>query len=204
MIVVHHLAYSRSIRVLWLLEQLGVPYELVSYPRTEAFRAPPELAKVHPLGKSPVIVDGDLVLAESSAILRQIHDRHGKGALTPPRDTDDHARHDEWLDYAESGAAAPIITLLKARKNVEDQVAISEAASAVDRPLSYIAQGLGDGPWLMGSQLTLADMQMSYLLALAEATGALEAHPRLARYLGRIRAHPAMVRAVEAGGPIWL
>lgn len=201
MIVLHHLAFSRSIRVLWALEELGVDYKLVSYERTAAFRAPPELAEIHPLGKSPVIVEGDLVLAESSAILRYINTRHGDGRLAPPAGTDAYALHDEWLDYVESSAALPLLTLFRAtvQKNYE---AIAEAKKPVNKALAYIGNGIGDGPWLMGEALSLADIQMSYMLAIAEALGMLRDHPRVADYLARMRAHPTFIKATALGGPM--
>jgi len=169
MITLHHLAFSRSLRVLWLLEELGLDYDLVSYARTEQFLAPPELAKIHPLGKSPVIVDGDLVLAESATILRYIHDRYGDGKFTPPKGTHSHTLHEEWLDYVESSAALPIMfTLLGQRTGGLNDGLTAFSNRSLAKTLDYIAAGIAKGPFVMGAQLTLADMQMSYLLAIAE------------------------------------
>jgi glutathione S-transferase len=203
MIILHHLAYSRSLRVLWLLEELGLDFDLVSYERTEAFRAPPELAKVHPLGKSPIIVDGDLVLAESATILRYIHDRHGDRKFTPESGSKAHALHEEWLDYVESSAGLPIMMRLLGERTgglspglqafVEPQVA---------KTLDYINAGLGEGPFLMGEQLTLADMQLSYMLAIAQMAGALAGYPAVAAYLDRLKQQPAFQRAMARGGPM--
>lgn len=203
MLTLHHLAYSRSLRVLWLLEELGVAYDLVSYDRTAAFRAPPELAQVHPLGKAPVIVDGDLVLAESSAILRYIHDRHGNGRLTPATGTNDHALHDEWLDYVESSAALPIMMTLVGQRTG----GLGDGMKAFTEPqlkitLDYIAAGIGDGPFLMGDALTLADIQMSYMLAIARMAGALDDHPTVSAYLDRLLDQPGCRRATNRGGPM--
>ena len=109
MITLHHLAFSRSTRVIWALEELGVPYALVAYQRTAAFRAPPELTRVHPLGKAPVLVEGDLRIAESGAILAYLNDRHGDGRLAPPVGSDARAVHDDWLHFVEGSAATPIM-----------------------------------------------------------------------------------------------
>ena len=203
MITLHHLAFSRSLRILWLLEELGLEYELVSYDRTPEFRAPPELAKIHPLGKSPVIVDGDLVLAESATILRYIHDRHGNGRFTPPAGTPQHALHEEWLDYVESSAGTPImLKLLGDRMGGLSEGMTAYAKPALAKTLDYVAAGVGEKPFLMGEQPMLADMQMGYLLAVAEMAGALTDYPALAAYLDRIRQDPGMVKAVAKGGPM--
>jgi glutathione S-transferase len=109
MITLHHLNFSRSTRVIWLLEELGIDYELVKYERDQNFRAPPSLAKVHPLGRAPVLVDGDLVLAESATILRYLETNYGNGRLVPAPGTPDRALHDEWLDFVESSAGMPVM-----------------------------------------------------------------------------------------------
>lgn len=203
MITLHHLAYSRSLRVLWLLEELGAEYDLVSYERTKEFRAPPELAKVHPLGKAPVIVDGDLVLAESSAILRYIYERYGNGELRPPQGTGAYALHDEWLDYVESSASLPIMmTLLGGRTGGLNDGMKAFVEPQLAKTLDYIASGIGNGPFLMGDRLTLADIQMSYMLAIAEMAGALESYPAIVAYIERLKQHPSFQRATERGGPM--
>jgi glutathione S-transferase len=203
MITLHHLAYSRGVRVLWLLEELGLPYDLVTYPRTKAFGAPPELAKIHPLGKSPVIVDGALVLAESATILRHIHDRNGAGRFTPPAGTAAHALHEEWLDYVESTAGLPVmVTLLGARTGGLSDGMTAFAEAQTKKTLDYIASGINKGPFIMGDQLTLADMQMSYMLAVAEMAGVLGAYPQITAYLERLKQQPGFLKAVARGGPM--
>jgi glutathione S-transferase len=203
MLTVHHLAFSRSLRVLWLLEELGVDYELVSYARTAEFKAPPELAKVHPLGKAPVIVDGDLTLAESSAILRYIDGKYGSGALMPAPGTNERAIAEGWLDYPESSAALPImITLLGKRTGGLNEQMAAFADKQLATTLAYIAARIGAGPFLMGEQLTLADIQISYLLAVADMAGMLHDQPIIAAYLARLQQQPGFIRAVARGGPM--
>jgi len=203
MLTLHHLAFSRSLRVLWLLEELGVEYDLVSYDRTEAFRAPPELANVHPLGKAPVIVDDGLTLAESATILRYIDGKYGTGALMPAPGTDARAHAEGWLDYAESSAALPImITLLGKRTGGLNDQLQAFAGKELAATLSYIAAGIGAGPFLMGEQLTLADIQISYLLAVADKAGMLEDQPIVTAYLARLQQQPGFLRAVARGGPM--
>lgn len=203
MLTLHHLAYSRSLRVLWLLEELGLDYKLVSYDRTKEFRAPPELAEVHPLGKAPVIVDGDLTLAESSAILRYIEGKYGSGTLMPPTGTNERAIAEEWLDYVESSAGLPImITLLGQRTGGLSDGMQSFADNQIKSTLAYISEGIGNGPFLMGEQLTLADIQMSYMLAVAEMAGALDNQPVIAAYFDRLKEHAAFQRAMARGGPM--
>lgn len=203
MLTLHHLELSRSTRVLWLLEELGIDYELVRYKRDSNFRAPPELTKIHALGKSPVIVDGDLVLAESSAILRYINSRYGNERFSPELGTIKHALHDEWLDYVEGSAGLPLMisVLGKMTGGLPDGLA-AFVAPQVTKTMAYIADGLGDGPLLMGESLTLADMQMTYMLGVAKRIGALEAQPKVASYFERLQAQPGYLRAEERGGPM--
>jgi len=203
MLTLHHLNYSRSIRVIWLLEELGIEYDLVKYERDANFRAPPELKAIHPLGKAPVLVDGDLTLAESAPILAYIDERYGERRFSPPIDSDAAAVHDEWLQYVESSAALPIMmtSLGKRMGGLPDGLA-KFTGPEVTKTLDYIGAGVGDGPYLMGEQLMLADIQMCYILAIAESAGLLGDHPDVAAYLDRLRARPAFVAATEIGGPL--
>ncbi len=203
MLTLHHLNYSRSIRVIWLLEELGIEYDLVKYERDANFRAPPELKAIHPLGKAPVLVDGDLTLAESAPILAYIDERYGERRFSPPVDSDAAAVHDEWLQYVESSAALPIMmtSLGKRMGGLPDGLA-KFTGPEVTKALDYIGTGVGDGPYLMGERLMLADIQMCYILAIAESAGLLGDHPDVAAYLDRLRARPAFVAATEIGGPL--
>jgi glutathione S-transferase len=199
-ITVHHLDYSRSTRVVWLLEEHELPYKLVRYNRAVGGPAPKELASIHPLGKSPAIVDGDLVLAESSAILRYIDARYGLSKFTP-FDVQTRAHHDEWLDFVEGSLAPALFVPLIAGSGLSDRVRAGFATQLANA-WSHITAAVGDDAFLVGRQLTLADMQMSYVVAVASATGALKDWPRIETYLQRLLARPALVKAIAAGGPM--
>lgn len=201
MLTLHHLAFSRSQRILWLIEELGLPVDLVRYERTAQFRAPPELKTVHPLGKSPVIVDDDLMLAESATILRYLDGRYGQNRFSPEAGTPEHAIHEEWLDFVESTAAGPVLTILLAELAGE-HAAADRARPMADSTLGYIAQSLGDKPFLMGERPMLADIQMTYFLAMARMAKVLDAHPVLVAYLDRLEAQPGFQRAQARGGPM--
>ncbi len=201
MIQLHYLERSRAIRVLWLLEELGAEFELVQYQRDANHRAPTTLKAVHPLGKSPVIVDGDLVLAESSAILRYVDARCGENRFSPPQGTDAAAIHDEWLDYVEGSAAFPImLTLVGGMTGGLSEKMHAFVAPGLDAALRYIAAGVSEGPFLMGERLTLADMQLFYLVQVADRAKLLAEHPALTAYLARLMDQPGLKRAMERVG----
>lgn len=200
MIKLHCLAYSRALRVLWLLEALGAPYELVRYDRTESFQAPDTLKEVHPLGKSPTIEDDGLVLAKSATILRYVHDKHGAGRFVPSAGTAEHWEHESWLDYVESSLAMPVMVTLFARMQGTPDAVSPRIKRALDIHLGYVAARVKDRTFLMGDALTLADMQMSYILALAEAGDMLAGVPEISSYWARLQADPAFVRTTEIAG----
>ena len=202
MLILHHLETSRSSRIIWLMEELGIAYELVRYARDRG-RAPAALTEIHPLGKAPILVDGDLVISESSAILRYIDARYGQGRFSPPPGTPDGARHDEWLDFAEGSATQPLMLLLMARLHGGLPEALEK--STQDRftaMFDYIQTRLGAGPFLMGEQLTLADMQMLYTVEIARVVGLLGDFPGLQAYLDRLNQQPGLCRAIEIGGAL--
>ncbi|WP_267396619.1 MULTISPECIES: glutathione S-transferase [unclassified Sphingomonas] len=203
MLTLHMLEYSRGLRIVWLLEALGTPYEVVTYQRDAEMHAPPALKAIHPLGKSPVIVDGDLTLAESATILRYLHDAYGDGRFAPAKGSNAHALHEEWLDYVESSAMQPmIIALMDRLRGGVGATMTGMADAAIPRSLEYIADGVGTKPFLMGDTPMLADIQMTYLFAIAERGGVLADHPRAAAYWQRLQDHPGFRRAVEVAGPI--
>jgi len=203
MITLHHLVFSRSTRIIWALEELGLPYDLVTHQRTPDFRAAPSLAAVHPLGKAPVLVDGPLRIVESGAILAYLNDRHGKGQLAPAIGSDARAIHDEWLHYVEGSAAMPImLTLIGGMIGGLPDGLAGFVTPELAKTLAYVADAVNDGPWLLGEHFTIADIHLGYLVELVGAAGMLAAYPSLAAYLDRLKARPAYAKAIEKGGPV--
>jgi glutathione S-transferase len=217
-IVVHHLENSRSQRVLWLLEELGVPYTIERYARDpKTFRAPEALRAVHPLGKSPVVTDGSQVLAESGAIVEYLIERYGEGRLIPPAGSAEHLRYRYWLHFAEGSAMPPLLlklvfdTVARApmpffakpiARGIADKVRATVVQPQIDQILDFVEAELGRSAWLAGSELTGADIQMSFPLEAAAARGGLDgSRPRIGDFLARAHARPAYGRALERGGP---
>ncbi|CAN5180897.1 glutathione S-transferase [soil metagenome] len=218
-ITVHHLNNSRSQRVLWLLEELGLPYEIKFYERDKAtMLAPPELSAVHPLGKSPVVSDGDLVVAESGAILEYLVDRYGQGRLKPAGDTPEALlRYRYWMHYAEGSVMPPLLMKLifdriergpmpffvkPIAKGIAAKVKGGFIQPSIDRHFNFIEAELGKGAWFAGDAFTAADVQMSFPLEAAAARGGPAAkQPRVTDFLKRIHARPAYQRALARGGP---
>ncbi|TQS70051.1 glutathione S-transferase family protein [Rhodobacteraceae bacterium] len=203
MLTLHCLAYSRALRIVWLLEELNTPYQLEFYDRTKEFRAPDALKKIHPLGKSPVIEDDGLVLAESSAILRYIDQRYGHGRHQPADQTPAFFAHNEWLDLSESSGAQPVIAAVMDKIAGKDTVPENPAmADRLGTFLDYVGARLEDRPFLMGDTPMLADIQISYLLALADRAGVLDTRPVLAAYWQRLQDQPGFQAAVAKAGPM--
>ncbi len=218
MITVHHLNNSRSQRVLWLLEELGVVYEVKRYQRdAKTMLAPPELLAVHPLGKSPVIVDGSVTVAESGAIIEYLLDRYGGGRLIPRAGTPERLRYTYWLHYAEGSAMPPLLLKLVFNRvasspapwpisAIARRIAATVQNSYIDpqlkRHLDYMEAELAAHPWFAGEEFTAADVQMSFPLEAAASRAGLNAgRPRLMAFLERIHARAAYQRALERGGP---
>ena len=215
MLTVHHLNNSRSQRVLWLLEELEVPYEIVRYQRQPSMFAPKELRAVHPLGKSPVITDNGNTIAESGAIVEYIVDTYGNGRMIPPAKTPDRLRYTYWLHYAEGSAMPPLLLKL-----VFDEVqrapmpffvrpvarAIARGATKafigpqIAQHLDFINSELAQRPWFVGADFSAADIQMSFPLEAAVARGLSTGRPHITDFVQRIRARPAYQRALERGG----
>ncbi len=200
MLIVHHLDFSRATRVVWLLEELGLDYRLIRYSRPVGGPAPDSLKVVHPLGTSPVLADDGFVLAESSAILRYLDARYGGSRFTP-QDIQDRATHDAHLDYVEGSLASPLFVPLMSGSELPAALRMRFAAQ-LDRAWDFVETSLQTKPYLMGNEPTLADMQMSYMLAVASATGGLEKRPKLNAYFGRMMERPGLIRAIAAGGPM--
>ena len=218
MITVHHLENSRSQRLLWLLEEIGLPYEVRRYARDPVTRlAPPELARVHPLGKSPVITDGDITVAESGAIIEYLLDAPGGGRLRPPQGSAERRQFTYWLHFAEGSAmpylvmklvfdkvrAAPVPFFVRpVVKGVAEKVPKSFIGPNLKRQLDFMEAEIARQPWFAGAAFSAADIQMSYPVeAIAIGGGLGRAHPALAAWLARIQARDAYRRALDAGGP---
>lgn len=202
MIVVHHLNNSRSQRILWLLEELELPYEIRAYSRDAATNlAPPELQAVHPLGKSPVVeVDGQLLI-ESGAIVETLIRRFGGGRLAPPSDTQDYDRYIMWLHYAEGSAMLPLMLKLYVGRLGEGGAPLKPRIdSEIARHLGFIEAELAGRDWLVGDRLTGADIQMSFVADLAHVFGLRSGYPAMEGWAQRAQQRPAFARALEKGG----
>ena len=217
MIVVHHLNNSRSQRVLWLLEELDLAYDIKRYQRDpKTLLAPPALREVHPLGKSPVLADGDVTLAESGAILEYLVERHGGGRLRPPLGTPERVRYTYWLHFAEGSAMPPLVMKLvfdriekgpmpffvrPIARRIAGRVKKGFIEPNIARQLDYMEAELERRPWFAGGEFSAADIQMSFPVEAAAARGGLDARrPRLMDWLARIHAREAYRRALERGG----
>jgi glutathione S-transferase len=217
MVTVHHLNNSRSQRVLWLLEELGVPYQVQRYQRDAAtMLAPAALKAVHPLGKSPVVVDDGATIAESGAIVEYLVGRYGNGRLAPAPGTPERLRYTYWLHYAE-GSLMPLLVmkLLFGRvlqapmpffarpiaRRIVGGIEGGYVGPNLVRHLDFVESELGAHPWFAGEQFSAADIQMSFPLEAAAARAGGPERPHTRAFLERIHALPAYRRALEAGGP---
>ena len=217
MIIVHHLNNSRSQRILWLLEELGLPYEVKRYQRdARTMLAPPELRAVHPLGKSPVISDGEVTLAESGAIIEYLAGKYGAGNLVPAEGTPERLRYSYWMHFAE-GSMMPPLLLKLIFDRIESgpmpffvrPIARKIAGTAknvmvlpnLKRLLEFMEAELGRSAWFAGTDFSAADIQMSFPVEAASVRGGLdESRPRLWAFLKTIHARPAYQRALDKGG----
>jgi len=202
-ITVHHLNNSRSQRILWLLEELNVPYEIVHHQRDAVTNLAPEaLLKIHPLGKSPMIEDAGNIIFESGAIVEYLCERHNGAHLVPARGTDQHIRYLEWLHFAEGSAMTPILLNLYTAR-------LGEAAAPlhprIDQQLEshfqFMEDGLKASGWFVGDTLSGADIMLSFPAEAAVKMGRAANRPNLTKFVETIHARPAYQRALEKGGP---
>jgi glutathione S-transferase len=217
-IIVHHLNNSRSQRVLWLLEELGLEYEVKRYARDrKTMLAPESLRAVHPLGKSPVVTEAAETIAESGAIVEFLLERHGGGRLVPPPGTPERLRYTYWLHYAEGSAMPPLLLKLvfdrvasaplpwpmsSIARRIAGQVTRTFVTPQLTLHLDFMESELASRPWFAGGQFTAADVQMSFPLeAAASRAGLTASRPKLMAFLDRIHARPAYRQALERGGP---
>jgi len=202
MITVHHLNNSRSQRILWLLEELGLPYEIKRYQRDpKSNLAPPELKAINPLGKSPVIEDGPHVLIESGAIVDYLIRRHGNGKLQPDPASATYDEYVQWLHFAEGSAILPLmLNLYVGRLGDAGAPLLPRIESELDNYLGYLNNALSLTPYLVGEELSGADIQMSFIGEFAKAQGKIGPYPQLAAWVERLQARPAYKKAITRGG----
>lgn len=202
MIIVHHLNNSRSQRILWLLEELAIPYELNCYQRDPKTNlAPPELKAINALGKSPVIEDGAQKLIESSAIIDYLIRRHGDGRLQPDPSTPAYDEYVQWLHFAEGSAMLPLMLNLYVGRLGEAGAPLHPRInSEVANYLSYLDTALGQSDYLLGNEFSAADIQMSFIGEIARAQGKLGDYPHVAAWIERFQARPAYQAALKKGG----
>ena len=203
MIEVHHLNNSRSQRILWLLEELGLPYQLVKHQRNpETFLAPDSLKAIHPLGKSPVIRDGAQVVIESGAIIEYILRRHGGGRLAPAESSPEFVRYLQWMHYAEGSAMLPLMLALYLRRLGDAGEPLRpRVTSEIENHIGYLNAELDASDYFVGDEFSAADIQLSFVVQMARLLHGLEKFSNLARFVERMEARPAYKRALERGGP---
>lgn len=215
MIIVHHLNQSRSQRILWLLEELGVDYEIKNYERNkQTMLAPPELKAVHPLGKSPVITDGPITVAESGAIIEYLVDKYGQGKLKPQAGTAEARRYTYWLHFAEGSGMPPLLMALVFNKieaapvpffikpilkMISGKVKSGFINPNLKNNFAFIESELEKSEWFAGAEFSAADIQMSYVVEGGEVRGGLLG-PKSKAYLERIHQRPAYKKAESRGG----
>ena len=218
MIIVHHLNNSRSQRILWLLEELNLPYEVKRYQRdAKTMLAPPELRAVHPLGKSPVISDGEVTLAESGAIVEYLASRYGSESLVPKANTPEHLRYLYWMHFAEGSMMPPLLLKLifdriesgpmpffvkPIARSIAQRVKGLMVTPNLERLLTFMEGELGKSAWFAGPNFSAADIQMSFPLEAAASRAGLDekSRPKLWAFLKTVHARPAYQRALEKGG----
>ncbi len=199
MIKLHHLNKSRSKRIIWLLEELGLDYQIVSYQRDSVtFLAPPELKAVHPLGKSPVIEDDDLVITESGAITEYLIEKHASGQLSPAKGTQDFVEYSQWMHFAESSAILPLLLKMFVDKDgCETNFLAGYADAETVKVVSYFDQSLQDKRYLVADKLTGADIMMSFIVEILANNNTLDSFPNIAAYAQQLGTHTAFHKADE-------
>ena len=218
MITVHHLNNSRSQRILWLLEELALPYDIRYYQRNpDTMRAPPELRAVHPLGRAPIITDGEIVVAETGAVIEYLLDTYAGGRLRPAAGSAGRRRFTYWLHFAEGSEMSPLLMRLvfdrlavapmpffakPIARGITKKVRDSFVDPQIAAHLDFIDSELHQSEWFAGAEFSAADIQMSFPLEVsAQRAGLGEVRQKIKAFLGRIHSRPAYQRALERGGP---
>lgn len=202
MLVVHHLNDSRSQRILWLLEELAIPYEIKRYQRDATTRlAPAELVAVHPLGKSPVITDDGRTVHESGAIIDYIIRRHGGGRMAPAIGSEAYETYNQWLHYAEGSAMLPLMLLMYVGRLGEAGAPLHPRIEGeIANHMGYVDKSLAGRDWLLGAELSGADINLSFVAEVMGVFGKLDGYPNMKAWLERFQARPAYKAALEKGG----
>jgi glutathione S-transferase len=202
-LIVHHLNNSRSQRVLWFLEELGLPYDIVFHQRDpQTNLATDSLKKIHRLGKSPVLQDGETIVIESGAILEYLVRRHGKGRLAPAETSPDWPRYLQLLHYAEGSAMLPVmLKLYLSRLGEAGAPLAARVTSEIENHFGFLEAELAGREFFVGNDLTAADVNLAFVIQAARLLHGLQSFPSLARFLERMQARPAYGRALERGGP---
>jgi glutathione S-transferase len=202
MITVHHLNNSRSQRVLWFLEELGVEYEIKHYARNlETNLAPLELEEVHPLGKSPVLEDDGVKIIETGAIVEYLAAKYGNGKFSFEPDTLEHIQYLEWMHYAEGSAMLPLLLrLYTSRLGDAAEPLLPRIEGEMKNHFSYLSQSLGENDYFVGGKLSAADVMLSFPLEAARAGGILKAFPNLDAFVARVQTRLNYLKALERGG----
>jgi glutathione S-transferase len=200
-VTIYHLSTSRSERVIWLMEELGEPYDLKRFQRVK-MRTPPEMFAIHPLGKSPLIRDGDLMIVESGAILEYLAEKYGKGRLVPDKSSDDYGRYLQWMHFAEGSLLPVLFATLRATgafggPPTDDLEALKKNS---DRYLDFV-EGELTRPYFAGAEFTAADIMMMYALRWVDRIADLEKYPRIKAYRARIAARPTYVKSMAIADP---
>jgi glutathione S-transferase len=198
---VHHLRNSRSTRIIWLMEELGLDYELIEHTRGADFRSPPSLYEAHPLGKAPAVEIDGRVMVESSAIIEYVVDTRGGGKLLPP--DGGRAEYLEWLHFAEGTLGMPVLMRLLGPVRLQlGEAGIGFMDAEIAKQLDWIESQLEGKSFLCGETFTGADINLEYLLEHVETLGQIARRPNLARYYAALKARPGYLKAIELGGPI--
>jgi glutathione S-transferase len=202
LITVYHLSTSRSERVIWLMHELDEPYELVTFQR-ENLRAPAAMRDIHPLGKSPIIRDGDLTLIESGAILEFIVDKYGRGRLAPPRGSDDYGRYLQWMHFCEGSLLPVLFQTLRATGifGGEPSPELETLRLTSDRYLDFVESELAKRPYFAGAEFTAADIMMTYALRWIDRITDVEKYPDIRAYRARIAERPAFQKGMAIANP---
>lgn len=197
MIKLHHLNKSRSKRIIWLLEELNVKYEVVAYQRDSVtFLAPAELKSVHPLGKSPVIEDDGIIVAESGAITEYLIDKYADGKFAPKRGTKEHVEYSQWIHFAESSAILPLLLkMFVAKDGCETNFLASYADMEIEKVMSFFDDSLAGKRYLVADQLSGADIMMSFIVEIVKNNGEFNKYQNIAAYAQQLATHSAFAQA---------